>query len=87
MVALNRLPYLVFGAVAAAACLAGTSAQAQQRLLTCWYNEKNVYTGADDAQPGAKLGLAKTGTSGDYTWAYTMRGTDGGSCPRVRPQS
>jgi len=87
MVALKKLSCLVFGAVAAAAFLAGTSAQAQQRLLTCWYNEKNVYTGADDAQPGAKLGLARTETRGDYTWGYTMRGVDGGSCPRVRPQS
>jgi ABC-type glycerol-3-phosphate transport system substrate-binding protein len=87
----STLSCLVFGAaaLAAAACAAGmsTDAHAQASLITCWYNEKNVYTGADTAQPGAKLGLARPDQSGDYTWAYTIRAADGTACPRTRPQS
>ncbi len=77
---------IVCGAATAGAVLASTVAQAQG-LITCWYNEKNVYTGADTAQPGAKLGLVRTDPSGDYAWAYTIRAKDGTSCPRARPQS
>lgn len=83
---------LVIAVVAGAATVAlaagfATRAQAADGLITCWYNEKNAYTGADTAQPGYPPGLKKTDISGDYTWAYTIRAPDGTKCPRTRPQS
>lgn len=57
----------------------------QPVLITCWYNESGVYTGADSAQAGAHAGvLIRTG-QGDYTWSYNILAPDGRSCPRTKP--
>ncbi len=82
------LKRLSLGAVLGAIYAAGIStASAQTGLITCWYNEKDAYTGADDAQPGYGPGLRRVDQRGDYTWAYTIRAPDGTSCPRKRPGS
>jgi hypothetical protein len=55
-------------------------------LITCWYNEKKDYTGADTAQPGVKPGIVKGSDSGDYTYGYTKTGGPE-SCPKKLPAS
>jgi len=58
--------------------------QPSQRIV-CWYNENNVYTGADSAETSQRLGMSRNAQSGDYAWAYVIEGADGSACPRTRP--
>ena len=54
--------------------------------ITCWYNDAGNYTGADNADGRYPRGkLIKTGSNGDYAWAYTIDAQDGSSCPKTRP--
>ena len=54
--------------------------------ITCWYNEKGDYTGADSAQSGAVVGQVAKGTYGDYAWGYTVAGGPV-TCPKKLPQA
>lgn len=53
--------------------------------ITCWYNEKGDYTGADSAQPGWVVGQVRQGTQGDYAWGYTVAGGPE-TCPKKLPR-
>ncbi|MCW5770504.1 MAG: hypothetical protein KIT16_02625 [Rhodospirillaceae bacterium] len=73
---------------AIAIALAATALSAAPALadITCWYNEKGDYTGADSAQPGWVAGQVRKGTAGDYAWGYTVPGGPD-TCPRKLPRS
>lgn len=55
-------------------------------LITCWYNDKGDYTGADSAADGVQPGPPVHNGSGDYAWGYTIQAADGSACPRKLPQ-
>ena len=75
--------FLPAAALAAGAFFAGSAANA---AITCWYNDSGQYTGADTADGRYPVGkLTKTGSGGDYAWAYTINAPDGTTCPRTRP--
>ena len=78
----------IFWVIALALFISSLALSAEQSLITCWYNEKGVYTGADTAEPGTKPGgPVRKDESGDYTWAYTIEAKDGTSCPRSLPST
>jgi len=65
---------------------AGT-AFAQNRPLTCWYNDHADFTSADSAPAGATIGSVVKAGSGDKTYSYTISARDGTACPVQLPLS
>jgi hypothetical protein len=65
---------------------AGT-AFAQNRPLTCWYNDHADFTSADSAPAGATIGSVGKADSGDKTYSYTILARDGTACPVQLPLS
>jgi len=69
-----------------AVALVVASSAVQAGLITCWYNERGEFTGADTAESGTKAGgPVRKSESGDYTWAWTHEAQDGTTCPRKMP--
>ena len=63
------------------------AAFAQNRPLTCWYDDHADFTSADRAPAGATIGsVVKTG-SGGKTYSYTISARDGTACPVQLPLS
>ena len=54
--------------------------------ITCWYNEKGAYTGADSAPPGYAVGKVVKGDrpTGDYAFGFTVAGGPD-TCPKTLP--
>ena len=63
------------------------AAIAQNRPLTCWYNDHADFTSADSAPAGAPIGGVVKAGSGDKTYSYTISARDGTACPVQLPLS
>jgi hypothetical protein len=63
------------------------AAFAQNRPLTCWYNDHAEFTSADSAPAGATIGSVVKADSGDKTYTYTILARDGTACPVQLPLS
>jgi hypothetical protein len=63
------------------------AAFAQNRPLTCWYNDHADFTSADSAPAGATIGNVAKADSGDKTYSYTILARDGTACPVQLPLS
>ncbi len=54
--------------------------------IVCWYDASYAYKGADNVGPNTQaypVGIAtKTGSGGDYYWAYGLVNQAGGACPK-----
>lgn len=72
----------------AAVILPGAGAvYAQNRPLTCWYDDRADFTSADSAPAGATIGTVVKAGSGDKTYSYTIAARDGTACPVQLPLS
>jgi hypothetical protein len=60
---------------------------AQNKPLTCWYNDHADFTSADSAPAGATIGSVVKAGSGDKTYSYTISARDGTACPVQLPLS
>jgi hypothetical protein len=57
-------------------------------LVTCWYDEKGVFTGSAPAAKGVAAGTkSQAAASGPHAWSYTIEGNDGSACPAKLPVS
>jgi hypothetical protein len=63
------------------------AAFAQNRPLTCWYDDHADFTSADSAPAGAAIGSVVKAGSGDKTYSYTILARDGTACPVQLPLS
>ncbi len=63
------------------------AAFAQNRPLTCWYNDHADFTSADSAPAGAAIGSVVKAGSGDKASSYTISARDGTACPVQVPLS
>ena len=63
------------------------AAFAQNRPLTCWYNDHADFTSANSAPAGATIGNVAKADSGDKTYSYTILARDGTACPVQLPLS
>jgi hypothetical protein len=61
------------------------AAFAQNRPLTCWYNDHADFTSADSAPAGATIGSVVKADIGDKTYSYTISARDGTACPVQLP--
>lgn len=73
-------------AAAAVIPVAG-AAFAQNKPITCWYNDHADFTSADSAPAGATIGSVVKASSGDKTYSYTISARDGMACPVQLPLS
>jgi hypothetical protein len=64
---------------------AADAAFAQNRPLTCWYDDHADFTSADSAPVGATIGSVVKAGSGDKTYSYTILARDGTACPVQLP--
>jgi len=63
------------------------AAFAQNRPLTCWYDDHADFTSAVSAPAGATIGSVVKAGSGDKTYSYTISARDGTACPVQLPLS
>jgi hypothetical protein len=66
---------------------AGGPAFAENKPLTCWYNDHADFTSAESAAAGATVGAVLKADSGDKTYSYTISARDGTACPVQLPLS